>query len=242
MNDAREFAEAMLLGLGYEYDLEKILTTTRMQDNPYYQILFSEVERFNLGSLPRWALDDLDELLKKNLRDTPHAFIRNHSWRVRNFALDICPKSIDTEVVELAAILHDIAKPKGEEIHASESAKIAERWLNKNEFPAEIAKKVTLAIATDKKPTIPEAKVLYDASHLDKIGITGIAILLIKAYHNGTSLEELVELWKSSKPNWVQGKHKSIKTSQFHFAKSRELAFKRLRFMDKFFRELEKGI
>lgn len=83
----------------------------------------------------------------------------------------------DSEVVECAAWLHDVAKDAGED-HPVEGAKIARQLLEQTNFPAEKIESVAIAIENhmglwrETPLTHLESQVLWDADKLTKIGIT----------------------------------------------------------------------
>lgn len=234
MSEAKEFADAMLLGLSYGENLEKILLHCP-DNNKYSQKLKSELTKAAPGKVPQWALDEIMELLKQQL-PPKFDYIIGHTMRVRNLGLSICPPQANQEAVEFAALFHDIAKADGEEVHTQHGADIASRWMRKNEFPGTLASKVAETILEAPNPNMPEAKVIWDASNLDKIGITGVAMLLIKAYHQGISVDELADLYGKSAPFIM--KHRKIKADQFKFDSSCKLAAQRIKLMDDFFKDV----
>jgi uncharacterized protein len=109
-----------------------------------------------------------------------------HTERVKNLALQIGEKEgADLEIIELAAILHDVSRKeqdesKGKICHASKGAEMAKKLLEEQEYDMETIQKVIHCIAThrfrDKNnfPESKEAKVLFDADKLDSIGAVGI--------------------------------------------------------------------
>ncbi len=106
-----------------------------------------------------------------------------HSERVFELCLRIAKEEGkgDQDVLQAAAILHDIAIPtSGRKCHAEKGKKIAEKILRRVGFPEEKTPRVLHAIEThrfsDKKtPGTWEAKILQDADRLDAIGAIGIA-------------------------------------------------------------------
>lgn len=241
MSEARVFAAEMVGGLGFNYDLEKLVRLSKLGGNPYYDLLNNEIEVHYLGPTPMWVQEQITEMLKTSLESTDFRYIIGHTLRVRNMAMAICPESVDKQAVELAALFHDISKFRGEAVHSEQGARIARGWLLKNGFQAELVSKVSKAILTHMYgPTTPEGQVLYDADRLDKIGITGVALLIIKAYQKGVSISELRDLYLSNSPEWIQDKHKPSPAS-FSFSQSRELATQRVKLMDQFFQELSQN-
>lgn len=108
-----------------------------------------------------------------------------HDWwhihRVRNNALNIAQAyQVDGFIVEMAALLHDIADHK---LHGGDEEigpRMAGEWLDKNEVK-ESAKKHILLIMQEvsfskgKVPSTLEGRVVQDADRLDAIGAIGIA-------------------------------------------------------------------
>lgn len=94
-----------------------------------------------------------------------------HTFRVRNLALSLArQEGADLEVVELAALLHDICKPSGQD-HAHTGAAEAARVLRLANVSREQIERIHSAIAThagDNTPTHPiENRVLGDADLID---------------------------------------------------------------------------
>ena len=95
----------------------------------------------------------------------------DHTFRVRNLALALgAREGADQEVVELAALLHDITKPLGKD-HARLGAEEAARVLGSLGCESELVERVHYAIAThsgDNTPYHPiENRVLGDADLID---------------------------------------------------------------------------
>jgi uncharacterized protein len=105
-----------------------------------------------------------------------------HIYRVRNNALAIAKayKTIDLFVVEMSALLHDIADHKFHGGDENIGIQKAESWLTKQQV-AEDAKQHILCIMEEvsfskgKKPTSLESEIVQDADRLDAIGAVGIA-------------------------------------------------------------------
>lgn len=94
-----------------------------------------------------------------------------HTLRVRNLALSLgSGESADPEVVEVAALLHDIRKADGRE-HAATGAVEAESYLQGLGLPADFVERVRYVIAThsgDNTEDHPaENRVLGDADLID---------------------------------------------------------------------------
>jgi len=106
-----------------------------------------------------------------------------HVLRVRKLALEIAKhvdKSVDLEILELAALLHDIGRLQSEKGHAKMSAKVAKSILELIKYPREKIEKVVNAIlahsfSENVRPICIEAQILSDADKLDALGAIGIA-------------------------------------------------------------------
>lgn len=137
-----------------------------------------------------------------------------HDWthieRVRNLALHIGKKEkADLGIVEVAALLHDIARKKemtskGKICHAQESAKLAKHILKKYKFAENQIENILHCIAAHRfrkslAPKTIEAKVIYDADKLDSIGAVGIGRDFLFAGYNRTKLYTGKEKYYASK-------------------------------------------
>ena len=104
----------------------------------------------------------------------------------------------DGEIVALAALLHDIARPEefasqGKLCHAAEGAKIAERMLLDFGASPETARAVADAVRSHRyrdevPPETLEAKIVFDADKLDSLGAVGLGRAFLFAGHCGARL------------------------------------------------------
>ena len=104
----------------------------------------------------------------------------------------------DGEIVALAALLHDIARPEefasqGKLCHAAEGAKIAEKMLLDFGAPPETARAVAAAVRSHRyrdevEPATLEAKIVFDADKLDSLGAVGLGRAFLFAGHCGARL------------------------------------------------------
>jgi uncharacterized protein len=137
-----------------------------------------------------------------------------HDWthieRVRNLALQIGKKEkADLGVIEIAALLHDIARKKEMEskgliCHAQESAKLSKPILKKYKLDKEQIDNILHCIEAHRfrkslAPKTIEAKVIYDADKLDGIGAVGIGRDFLFAGYNRTKLYTGKEKYYASK-------------------------------------------
>ena len=108
-----------------------------------------------------------------------------HDWwhihRVRNNALNIARAyQVDVFIIEMAALLHDIADHK---LHGGDEEigpRMAGEWLDKNQVEEATKNHILLimqevSFSKGKTPSTLEGKVVQDADRLDAIGAIGIA-------------------------------------------------------------------
>ena len=107
-----------------------------------------------------------------------------HTLRVRQLCLLIGAKEdADLEILEAAALLHDIGRPEEEvtgESHAEIGANMAIAFLATTTFPSKKLSKVASAIRTHRfsenyQPKTIEGEILSDADKIDAMGALGLA-------------------------------------------------------------------
>ena len=124
----------------------------------------------------------------------------DHTERVLHTAIHIGKiEGADLNVLELAAILHDIGRHKQDEslgalCHAAEGGKMAKEILNKYEIESEVIENVTHCIENhrfrgESRPESLEAKILFDADKLDAIGAVGIGRAFLFSGEVGAKLD-----------------------------------------------------
>jgi len=153
----------------------------------------------------RELITDLENVVRDRLADWPSGwegyhwpgYTYEHTLRVRALALRLAREAgADEEVVELAALLHDIEKRVGKE-HAAAGAIEAERLLGERGVEPSLIERVCSAIATHAGGNTPEHpmenQVLGDADLIDaNFGLVAVwRFITIRAGH-GSSLEETV--------------------------------------------------
>lgn len=131
-------------------------------------------------------------------REGTHGF--SHVERVFNLCMHIGKEEgADLEVLALAALLHDVARPLESagkvEDHAAEGARIARHFLRSIGYPVEKVEEVAHAIEAHRfsrgpEPETLEAKILSDADKLDAIGAVGIARVFMYSGEHGRSIED----------------------------------------------------
>jgi uncharacterized protein len=151
-------------------------------------------------------IDELEQIVRGRLESWPEqwegyhwpGYTWEHTLRVRNLALRLAGEAgADEEIVEVAAILHDIEKPVGRD-HAHVGAETARALLGERGVSEEMAERVVDAIdshAGDNTPEHPmENLVLGDADLIDaNFGLVGTwRFITIRAGH-GSTVEETIE-------------------------------------------------
>lgn len=120
-----------------------------------------------------------------------------HIYRVRNIAIQIAAReNADLYVVQLAALLHDIADWKFNDGDFSAGPKLAREWLEKLlvgediiSHVCEIIKGVSFKGAgVTAKMSTTEGMVVQDADRLDAIGAIGIARTFAYGGHRGQEI------------------------------------------------------
>lgn len=143
--------------------------------------------------------DEIKEEAKKYFSEAKGSHDWEHTERVLMLCLHIGEREgANMEVLELAAILHDIAraeedKQNGRICHAEKGAELAKELLNKYELKVDLIDEVAHCIEAhryrnEKIPATIEAKILFDADKLDAIGATGIGRAFLFAGEIGAKL------------------------------------------------------
>jgi HD superfamily phosphodiesterase len=159
-------------------------------------------------------------------------------------------KEVDSEVVEVAALLHDVGKyvEKGNNAvdHGAISAGMAEKFLNSVKFDEEKVAAVCHAIRVHtygEESRSVEAKILHDADFLDKMGAVGVATLFIKACLTNATIEESAEFWRHPSRDSYVGLHALwLQKPHYYTRAAGDLAKKRNKIVYAFFRQLEREI
>lgn len=181
----------------------------------------------------------------------------DHTLRVRDLCLKIWKiEKANLEVLELAALLHDIGRPKemetkGKICHAEYGSKLARNFLEKEWYDNDKIEQVVYCISThrSRKWTAPETlewKILYDADKLDCIWAVWIGRAFMYAWEIGAKLHndkwvdvENTEVYSRDDTAYREYlvKLRYIKDKMFTRA-GREMAEKRHTLMVNFFDEL----
>lgn len=166
---------------------------------------------------------DAEAFVRKKLLgyDPSHGWM--HTERVLENATELALEcGADVEVVRLAAIFHEVERPRGVEQHAERGAEVARSFLG-NRLESDRVEKVVRAIASHHKKAEElaevEEMVLWDADKLDALGPIGLARCLLEAGWLGQGIEEALKHYQADVEEFEQ---------KMHFDVSRKIARKRV--------------
>jgi len=137
-----------------------------------------------LSDKQRSIVEQTVEFVKEKLKDDATGHDHFHIMRVKTLAVRLAQQEGgDAYVVELAALLHDIADWKFHDGDLSAGPRVASEWLQSLKEDAETIAKVTAIIkevsykgaGVKTTPTTLEGQVVQDADRLDALGAIGIA-------------------------------------------------------------------
>lgn len=217
-------------------------------------------------------LKNIEQIVKKELSCS--AYNLDHSMRVFNLCKLIAKneKDVDMEVVQIAALMHDIGQtkessdPSGDTDHAVESAKMAGEILKSMDFSESKIKHIQKCIIshrfrTANKPKTKEAQIVFDADKIDGIGAIGIARMFSWTGKNGAHIYKKTDLKKYAEENLTGGsingriKDKTKHSPQIEFEikvgqmrgrlytkKAKKIFDDRVQYMEDFHNRLEKEI
>ena len=126
-------------------------------------------------------IEELEKAVKEKmspLEGTAHSY--EHVDRVVKIAVLLAKKEkADMELVQVAAILHDVGRGIGQP-HNEIGAKLASEILNNLQYPPEKTEKVARIvllhdIGSESKLRSLEEKIVWDADKIDLLGAVGIA-------------------------------------------------------------------
>jgi len=126
-------------------------------------------------------IEELERVVKDKmspLEGTAHSY--EHVDRVVKIAVLLAKKeNADRELVQVAAVLHDVGRGIGQP-HNETGAKLASEILNNLQYPLEKTKKVARIvllhdIGSESKLRSLEEKIVWDADKIDLLGAVGIA-------------------------------------------------------------------
>jgi len=140
----------------------------------------------------------IEEFVCSHIRSGEGSHTLEHVLRVRKLCLLIGKaEGADLEVLEVAALLHDVGRPREAETgrsHAEIGAEMATSFLSSISFPREKVERVASAIRTHRfserlTPSTLEGKILSDADKLDAMGAIGLARTIAESLRLGRGLE-----------------------------------------------------
>lgn len=145
-------------------------------------------------------LRQLHAVVREALADASSCHDYDHTLRVLRNAEQLAAKlpEADLQIVQCAALLHDIARPeeiadKGRHCHAARGAAMVPEFLSEFALPAGFVEAVADAVRTHRyrsglRPKTLEAAIVFDADKLDSLGATGIGRSFLFAGREGARL------------------------------------------------------
>jgi uncharacterized protein len=139
-----------------------------------------------VSTLTRGAwVHELEGVVRRHLASESSGHDYHHAFRVRDLGCQIAAVTgADPDVVEAAALLHDIGHGTGRADHARRGAELATETLSKCGFPKSKIDAVAICIehhhwkpdrADDPRRPTAEYQAFADADRLDALGAVGIA-------------------------------------------------------------------
>lgn len=208
--------------------------------------------------------EKLIETVNQELNSSSHDF--DHTMRVLNLALKIAShyKDVDTDALEAACILHDIARVKEDTDptktidHAELGAEMSKNILKDMGCSDKFINSVASAIRSHRfrgkyKPETIEAKILSDADKLDAIGAVGIGRAFMIAGEYGEKLyidldeesvgdAERIKDFKEHSPNLEYLVKLRKVEERLYTDEAKRIAKGRIEFMDAFFDRLKEEV
>ena len=214
-------------------------------------------------------ISKIRQIVKKELLDSTHNL--DHVNRVYNLALTLAKdEDVDYEVIQIAALLHDIARIKEDEDdsgntdHAILGAEMAEKILKQFNYQKTAEVKhciLSHRYRSETKAQTKEAKILFDADKLDVLGSIGVARAFMFGGRYGERIYSETPPEDYIKDNLVDGKRNGrIKIMKKHSPnleyeiklkyipkrlytkKAKEIAKNRMQYMDNFFERIKREI
>ncbi len=185
------------------------------------------------------AVSAVEELVKLLMPEDPvHGF--GHVARVLELACRFAEgySGVDYEVLQLAALLHDIGRVSGVENHVARSAQIARALLKLVGYPEGRVERVVEAIVSHsysrgQRAESLEAMILSDADKVDALGAIGLVRVFMYSGTLGRDLEGSLDHIRS----------KILKLPQLLYTDvARREAEKRVRLVAEFLESLEREL
>lgn len=208
--------------------------------------------------------------MKTELYESSHDI--DHSFRVLNNARILAAdrQDVDMEVLEIASILHDVAKVREDRDktrqtdHCLEGAWMASKILRSLDYPKDKMEKVCQAIQHHRE-FVPntelciEAQILYDAGILENLGAIGIARTYMMAgefqeklyvtepleqyiHHNVKMPENKVIDFSFHAPNMEFELYWQDSDKLLYTNEAKQIASKRIQFSRMFFAQLKEEL
>jgi uncharacterized protein len=168
------------------------------------------MDKSKINKLRESIIQTIDQ---ENFQCVSHKF--DHAERVYTKSLNLAKTmgkswEIDTEILEAAALLHDIDQPYNDkQNHVERSAKLAEKLLKEVGYSEDKIKKIVKVILEhsseeDVTPTTPESKILFYADKFDSLGAIGIARVFALCGQRGLTPNQAI-LWYKKKIEKAKG-------------------------------------
>jgi uncharacterized protein len=188
--------------------------------------------------------------------DSAHDF--DHVLRVVALADRIAQaEGANPEIVQAAALLHDIGLDEGRAEHEASAARRAAEILREQGYPEDFCRAVAHAIESHRfrsgpAPQTLEARVLFDADKLDAIGAIGVARAFAFGAHRGQKLWGVVPPDYADQPAGADPRQHTA-VHEFHVklskikdrlftATGKQIAADRHAFMIKFYAQLDQEV
>lgn len=141
----------------------------------------------------------VEELVRLIMPEDPvHGF--GHVARVLELACRFAEgySGVDYEVLQLAALLHDVGRVSGVENHAARSAQVARALLKLAGYPEDRIERVVEAIVSHsyshgRRAESLEARILSDADKVDALGAIGLVRVFMYSGTLGRGLEDSLD-------------------------------------------------
>ncbi|MBR7103768.1 MAG: HD domain-containing protein [Lentisphaeria bacterium] len=197
------------------------------------------------------------QIVKQHLASAESCHDLDHTLRVCRNADKLLAElpEADKNIVRLAALLHDIARPEekadGSVCHAERGACLTEEILRKLGADPVLVSRVSAAVRThryrdDNAPASLEAKIVYDADKLDSLGAVGVGRAFLFAGKFGARLHNTAEEALSHKAySREDTAYREYLVKLRHLPEAvltepgRRIAQERIVFMETFFAELD---
>jgi uncharacterized protein len=210
--------------------------------------------------MDRELLEAIKARAEAHFANAPGSHDWSHTERVRRLCQHIgAREGADLEIVEIAALLHDIGRDaqdraRGRVCHAEVGSRRARRLLTEVGLDAQRIERVLHCIESHRfrgqqRPQTKEAQVLFDADKLDSIGAVGIGRAFLfagevgaKVHNGGIDLQQTHSYSKEDTAyREFSVKLRRVKDHMLT-AEGRRIAVGRHRFMERFFQRLQEEV